>query len=69
MSKPAASSSANSLGDHPPRSNDVARRYVEMTGAFNDGTVASLEGRTAATRTPTRFEDFVDDLVRVHRVA
>lgn len=50
-------------------SEDVARRYVAMTRAFNDGTVSSLAGRSAATTTPTRLEDFVDDLVRVQQAA
>ncbi len=50
-------------------SEEVARRYVAMTRAFNDGAVGPLAGRTMSISTPTRLEDFVDDLVGVHHAA
>jgi uncharacterized protein YbjT (DUF2867 family) len=40
-------------------SKSMASLYVEMSKAFNDGLVKSLEGRNARNTTPTRFEDFV----------
>ncbi len=39
-----------------------ANSYVEMTQAFNEGTVGPLAGRTAVNSTPTRFEDFAAEL-------
>lgn len=41
---------------------DVARAYVELVRALNDGTVASLEKRTPANTMPTWFEDFAEEL-------
>lgn len=41
---------------------DVARVYVELVRALNDGIVTSVEGRTAANTTPTRFEEFAEEL-------
>jgi uncharacterized protein YbjT (DUF2867 family) len=46
---------------------DAAALQVEMGRAFSDGTVVSLEGRTAANTTSTRFEDFADELAAVYR--
>lgn len=43
-------------------SEDVARHQVEMTRAFNEGRVRALQGRTPATATPTRLEDFARGL-------
>jgi uncharacterized protein YbjT (DUF2867 family) len=40
-------------------SESFARLYVEMTRAFNEGTVKPE--RTAENTTPTRFEDFADE--------
>jgi len=36
----------------------LANDYVEMYDAFNEGRVRSLQGRSAATTTPTTLEDF-----------
>jgi uncharacterized protein YbjT (DUF2867 family) len=36
---------------------DAARLQVEMNRAFSEGRVASRQGRTPETTTPTRFED------------
>lgn len=43
-------------------SENVASTYVEMARAFNEGLVRSVEGRSAANTTATRFEDFAVDL-------
>ena len=43
--------------------------YVEMTRAFNEGTVRPREGRTPENTTPTRFEDFADELARAYQAA
>jgi uncharacterized protein YbjT (DUF2867 family) len=43
-------------------SESFARLYVEMTRAFNDGTIKPR--RTAENTTPTRFEDFANELAR-----
>ena len=37
-------------------------RYVELVRALNERIVTSLEGRTAANTTPTRFEEFAAEL-------
>jgi uncharacterized protein YbjT (DUF2867 family) len=37
---------------------DATRLQVEMNRAFNDGSVAARDTRSAASTTPTRFEDF-----------
>ncbi|HEU4928948.1 MAG TPA: NAD(P)H-binding protein [Candidatus Krumholzibacteria bacterium] len=39
-------------------SKSMASMYVEMSKAFNEGMVKSLEGRNQRNTTPTRFEDF-----------
>lgn len=39
-----------------------ASLYVEMTRAFNEGTVKPRNGRTPENTTPTRFEDFASEL-------
>jgi len=46
-----------------------AGRYVEMTRAFNEGTVRPRAGRTPENTTPTRFEDFAGELARAYRAA
>jgi hypothetical protein len=48
---------------------NVAALYAEMARAFNDGEVRSREGRTAEHTTPTRFEDFAEDLARAYERA
>jgi uncharacterized protein YbjT (DUF2867 family) len=41
--------------------------YVEMKRAFNEGTIQAF--RTPENTTPTRFEDFVDELAQAYRAA
>jgi uncharacterized protein YbjT (DUF2867 family) len=43
-------------------SQSVAGLYAELADAMNDGRIRSLEGRHGGNTTPTRFEDFVNDL-------
>ena len=43
-------------------SESFASLYVEMTRAFNEGTVKPRNGRTPENTTPTRFEDFASEL-------
>jgi len=50
-------------------SEHAAGLHLEMARAFSDGTVRSRAGRSAATATPTRFEDVAPELVRVHQPA
>ncbi len=50
-------------------SESFAGLYVEMTRAFNEGTVKPREGRTPENTTPTRFEDFADELGRAYLTA
>jgi uncharacterized protein YbjT (DUF2867 family) len=50
-------------------SRSIADLYTEMTRAFNEGKVKSLEGRNAGNTTPTRFEEFVDDFARAYERA
>jgi uncharacterized protein YbjT (DUF2867 family) len=45
-------------------SESFARLYVEMTRAFNEGTIKPR--RTAENTTPTRFEDFANELARAY---
>jgi uncharacterized protein YbjT (DUF2867 family) len=46
---------------------DVSAQYVEMSRAFNEGRVRSLEGRKPSNTTSTRFEDFAADLARAYQ--
>ena len=46
-----------------------ARLYVEMTRAFNEGTVGPGTMRTTENTTPTRFEEFVEELARAFQAA
>lgn len=46
-----------------------AQSYVEMTQAFNRGSVAPANGRTAANTTATRFEDFTVELATAYGAA
>ncbi len=43
--------------------------YVEMTRAINEGRLAPREGRRPENTTPTRFEDFADELARAYAAA
>lgn len=40
-------------------SKSLASLYVDMSQGFNEGRIKSVEGRNARNSTPTRFEDFV----------
>jgi uncharacterized protein YbjT (DUF2867 family) len=44
----------------------LANLYAEMSRAFNEGRVKSLEGRRPTNTTPTRFEDFAAELARAY---
>jgi hypothetical protein len=46
-------------------SESFARLYVEMTRAFNERTIKPR--RTPENTTPTRFEDFADELARAYQ--
>jgi uncharacterized protein YbjT (DUF2867 family) len=48
-------------------SESFAGLYVEMTRAFNEGTIQAR--RTPENTTPTRFEDFVDELALAYKAA
>jgi uncharacterized protein YbjT (DUF2867 family) len=50
-------------------SESFAGLYVEMTRAFNEGKIKPRAGRTPENTTPTRFEDFADELARAYRAA
>ncbi len=50
-------------------SESFAGLYVEMTRAFNEHKVEPRQGRTPANTTPTRFEDFADELAHAYRAA
>lgn len=45
-------------------SESFAGLYVEMTRAFNQGKIKPRQGRGAENTTPTRFEDFAQELAR-----
>jgi uncharacterized protein YbjT (DUF2867 family) len=44
-------------------SKNVSDLYTEMEKAFDDGLVRSVEGRNAATTTPTTFEQFAREVL------
>jgi len=48
---------------------DFARVYVELAHAINYGVVKSLEVRSAASTTPTRFEDYAAELAQAYFTA
>jgi uncharacterized protein YbjT (DUF2867 family) len=48
---------------------NMAALYAEMARAFNDGKIRSREGRKPENTTPTRFEDFAEDLARAYEAA
>jgi uncharacterized protein YbjT (DUF2867 family) len=45
---------------------DMARLYVEMSRAFNAGTVKPVGGRTPESTTPTPFESFAGELAAAY---
>ncbi|NJL29251.1 MAG: hypothetical protein HC897_15905 [Thermoanaerobaculia bacterium] len=48
-------------------SKGVAEAFLEMSHAFNAGKIRSLEGRNKRNTTPTRFEDFAQQLAAAYR--
>jgi hypothetical protein len=50
-------------------SQNVANLYVEMARSLNDRRVKSLEGRSPDNTTPTRFEDFAEELASAYPAA
>jgi uncharacterized protein YbjT (DUF2867 family) len=50
-------------------SESFAELYVAMTRAFNEAKIKAQQGRTPENTTPTRFEDFVPELVRAYHAA
>jgi uncharacterized protein YbjT (DUF2867 family) len=48
-------------------SESFAGLYVEMTRAFNEGRVKPRQGRSALNTTPTRFEDFAQELAHAYQ--
>lgn len=48
-------------------SKSVADLYAEMSRAINEGKVKSLEGRRKENTTPTRFEEFAEQLVPAYQ--
>jgi hypothetical protein len=48
-------------------SGSVAESFAEMSRAFNEGKIHSVEGRKPENTTPTRFEDFVEVLAQAYR--
>lgn len=51
-------------------SRNSAIAQVELSRALNDGAIVSREGRNPANTTPTRFEEFAEELAReYHTVA
>jgi|CXWL01.1.fsa_nt_gi uncharacterized protein YbjT (DUF2867 family) len=44
-----------------------ASLYVAMTRAFNEGVIKPRDGRTPENPTPTRFEDFADELAQAYQ--
>jgi uncharacterized protein YbjT (DUF2867 family) len=50
-------------------SESFARLYVEMTHAFNSGTVRPQHERNAENTTATRFEDFAHEFSRLYEAA
>ncbi|MFZ5876084.1 MAG: NmrA family NAD(P)-binding protein [Nitrospirota bacterium] len=45
---------------------DVARAFIEMYQAFNDGIVCPTESRSAVNTTPTSFEEFAKTFAAVY---
>ena len=48
---------------------NMAGLYAEMARAFNEEKIKSREGRRPENTTPTRFEDFAQDLARAYQAA
>ncbi len=52
---------------HSGLSWDFARLYVEMTCAFNEGRIKPSDVGNRAILTPTRFEEFADELAQAYK--
>jgi uncharacterized protein YbjT (DUF2867 family) len=50
-------------------SENVAGLYAEMSRAFNEGKIKARQGRNPETTTPTRFEQFADQLAQAYWAA
>jgi uncharacterized protein YbjT (DUF2867 family) len=48
-------------------SENIATLEVEVARAANEGRIKSCEGRNSENTTPTRFEDFADELARAYQ--
>ncbi|MCG3117021.1 MAG: NAD(P)H-binding protein [Candidatus Manganitrophus sp. SA1] len=46
---------------------DVARSYIEMYRAFNDGIIKPTEPRSAKNTTPTSFEAFAEEFAAIYK--
>lgn len=46
---------------------DVARGYIEMYRAFNDGIIKPTEKRSAKNTTPTSFEKFAEEFAAIYK--
>lgn len=46
---------------------DVARSYIEMYRAFNDGIIKPTEQRSAKNTTPTSFEKFAEEFAAIYK--
>lgn len=46
---------------------DVARSYIEMYRAFNDGIIKPTEPRSAKNTTPTSFETFAEEFAAIYK--
>jgi uncharacterized protein YbjT (DUF2867 family) len=46
---------------------DVARSYIEMYRAFNDGIIKPVEPRSAKNTTPTSFEAFAAEFAAIYK--
>lgn len=46
---------------------DVARGYIEMYRAFNDGLIKPTEKRSAKNTTPTSFEKFAEEFAAIYK--
>jgi uncharacterized protein YbjT (DUF2867 family) len=50
-------------------SENIATLEVEVARAANEGRIKAREGRNAENTTPTRFEDFADELAAAYHAA
>lgn len=50
-------------------SDDVARQHVEFTRGLNEGRIVARQSRAVNPVTPSRFEEFADELAAAYRAA